>query len=137
MLPANAGRKQAASQPIIDESVPASKSADARRPQCSSHPLTPPLLVKTVRAVSRTLPQYRAGCRHINYHNITISSIMDPNDRRRLVQAIQQALVGGGRDLAPMRRYRFENFARHVLDLTAAYLLRPQSGAPLSTVGAE
>ena len=62
---------------------------------------------------------------------------MGPNDRGLLVKAIQQALVGGGRDLAPVRRYRFENFARYVRDLTAAYLVRPRLGAPFSTVGAE
>jgi hypothetical protein len=87
--------------------------------------------------VSKTLPQYRAGCRHTNYHNIAILSIMGRNDRGLLGEAIQQALVGGERDLTPVRRYRFANFARHVRDLTAAYLVRPRLGAPASTVGAE
>ena len=50
MPPENAGGKQAPPQPMVDPPVP--------------------------RAVSGTLPQYRAGCRHTNYHNIVILSII-------------------------------------------------------------
>jgi phosphatidylinositol alpha-1,6-mannosyltransferase len=66
-----------------------------------------------------------------------LGRLIDPNDRAQLVEAIQQALNGGRRNLAPDRRYCFENFSRHVLDLTTAYLLRPQSGAPLPVAGTE
>jgi phosphatidylinositol alpha-1,6-mannosyltransferase len=66
-----------------------------------------------------------------------LGRLIDPTDRGQLVEALQRSLVGSAPDLAPVRRYRFANFARHARDLTAVCLVRPKFGAPASMVGAE
>ena len=57
----------------------------------------------------------------------TIGVAIDPNDQDGLVRAIVQALAGGGPGPAGVERFRFENFARHVRDLTQSHLSRPKS----------
>jgi phosphatidylinositol alpha-1,6-mannosyltransferase len=53
-----------------------------------------------------------------------LGQMTDPTDSASLAAAIRQALVAPAPDPAIVRRYRFENFARHVGDLTAAHLAR-------------
>jgi phosphatidylinositol alpha-1,6-mannosyltransferase len=52
-----------------------------------------------------------------------IGLAVDPADPQQLVQAIQQALAGGAPDPAQVARYRFDNFAGLVGDLTRTRLL--------------
>jgi len=54
-----------------------------------------------------------------------IGRAIDPADPGELAQAIRQALTAGMPDPAPVRRYRFDNFAGLVGDLTRTWLLRP------------
>jgi phosphatidylinositol alpha-1,6-mannosyltransferase len=50
---------------------------------------------------------------------------IDPGDPQELVRAIRRALAAGAPDPAQVRRYRFDNFAGLVGDLTKTRLLRP------------
>jgi phosphatidylinositol alpha-1,6-mannosyltransferase len=52
-----------------------------------------------------------------------LGRIIDPTDEAQLVAAIEAALAGTAPDPAQVARYRFENFASLVRELTAAYLL--------------
>ena len=54
-----------------------------------------------------------------------IGLAIDPADPRELVLAIRQALAAGAPDPAQVRRYRFDNFAGLVADLTKTRLLCP------------
>jgi phosphatidylinositol alpha-1,6-mannosyltransferase len=50
-----------------------------------------------------------------------IGTLIDPSDMAALVRAVTTAL-GGGAEPQAVARFRFENFARHVRDLTTQYL---------------
>lgn len=52
-----------------------------------------------------------------------IGRIIDPTSLGQLVAAIREALAEGGANPARVRRFRFENFARHATDLVSAFLL--------------
>jgi phosphatidylinositol alpha-1,6-mannosyltransferase len=54
-----------------------------------------------------------------------IGLAIDAADPQELVRAIRDALSGGGPDPAQVGRYRFDNFAKLVGDLTNTHLLRP------------
>lgn len=52
-----------------------------------------------------------------------IGTLIDPTDTAALVRAVTAALSGGGVEPAGVARFGFENFSRHVRDLTKQYLL--------------
>src|SRR5205823_4389736 len=54
-----------------------------------------------------------------------IGLAIDPSDPQELVRAIRQALTAGAPNPTQVRRYRFDNFAGLVADLTQTHLLRP------------
>jgi phosphatidyl-myo-inositol dimannoside synthase len=56
-----------------------------------------------------------------------IGIAVDPADSQALVRAIEEVVAGGGPDPAEVRRFGFENFSRHVGELTS--LLRATAAA--------
>jgi len=60
-----------------------------------------------------------------------IGFTINPESSDQLVRAINEALAGRGPDLAGVRRFRFENFARQVSELTSSYPLQCPSSREL------
>jgi phosphatidylinositol alpha-1,6-mannosyltransferase len=58
-----------------------------------------------------------------------IGFTVDTEDMDRLASTIAEALTGIGRAPVQVQRFRFENFAQHVADLTNAHLLGGRAGA--------